>query len=299
MMPPRSGAGKMRREILYLLVAAGTAALALVPALDYPLDPRLTLYAAGFGALWTGLRLGHFLNAWQRWHRWSTSPSWSFGCGDLPFESSQRLLPGCLARALYRGLPARLAAWLYPDRGILLGRAFQWTPQHTQSLESYMRDGGRPLPTAADLRGGHPALHAVGIRKERPLVLPWSELVGHVLIGGTTRSGKTRLLEVILAEAIRGPGTVIVLDPKGDADLLRRAADEAARHKRPFAFFSPAYPQESSSFNPFGTCKTPSELAARVQALMPGGGAMAKDPFFTEYPLAIIERLGEAQKAVG
>ena len=32
---------------------------------------------------------------------------------------------------------------------------------------------------------------------------------------------------------------------------------------------------------------------------MPGGGAMAKDPFFTEYPLAVIERLGAAQHAVG
>ena len=32
---------------------------------------------------------------------------------------------------------------------------------------------------------------------------------------------------------------------------------------------------------------------------MPGGGAMARDPFFTEYPLAIIERLGAAQAAVG
>ena len=32
---------------------------------------------------------------------------------------------------------------------------------------------------------------------------------------------------------------------------------------------------------------------------MPGGGGMARDPFFTEYPLAIIERLGAAQAAVG
>ena len=54
------------------------------------------------------------------------------------------------------------------------------------------------------------------------------------------------------------------------------------------------------SFNPFGMCDNTTELAARVQALMPGGGGMAKgDPFFTEYPLAVVERLGAAQKAVG
>ena len=46
-------------------------------------------------------------------------------------------------------------------------------------------------------------------------------------------------------------------------------------------------------------CESTTELAARVQALMPGGGDMARDPFFTEYPLAIIERLGAAQAAVG
>ena len=130
-------------------------------------------------------------------------------------------------------------------------------------------------------------------------MLPWSELVGHVLIGGTTRSGKTRLLEVILCEAIRGPGTVIVIDPKGDAELLVRAASQARSMGRDFAFFSPAFPEQSATFNPFGTCQNTTELASRVQALMPGGGAMAKDPFFTEYPLAVIERLGAAQQAVG
>ena len=68
---------------------------------------------------------------------------------------------------------------------------------------------------------------------------------------------------------------------------------------RDFAFFSPAFPEQSATFNPFGTCENTTELAARVQALMPGGGAMSRDPFFTEYPLAIIERLGAAQRAIG
>ena len=150
------------------------------------------------------------------------------------------------------------------------------------------------------MRGGHPALHAVGRKSERSLVLPWSELVGHVLIGGTTRSGKTRLLELIVSEAIRGPGTVIIIDPKGDAELLIRTAAECHRMGREFAFFSPAHADYSASFNPFSMCKTTTELAARVQALMPGGGGMAKgDPFFTEYPLAVVERLGAAQHAVG
>ena len=279
----------MNKELGYLVVAAGASVLAVAPLElhDFPLDPRLLPWTAGLGVLWTGWRLGIFVRAWKRWRRWRRSPRWSVEAADLPFESVPYRLPRWLARRLC------------PDRGIFLGRAFRWSPQHTQELESYVRDHAAPLPTGADVRGGYPALHAVGMKQERPLVLPWSELVGHVLIGGTTRSGKTRLLEVVLCEAIRGPGTVIVIDPKGDAELLMRAASQARAAGRDFAFFSPAFPEHSATFNPFGTCENTTELAARVQALMPGGGAMAKDPFFTEYPLAIIERLGAAQHAVG
>ena len=279
----------MNKELGYLAVAAAASVLAVAPLElhDFPLDARLLPWAAGLGVVWTGLRLGIFVRAWKRQRRWRRSPRWSVEAADLPFQSVPYRLPRWLARRLC------------PDRGIFLGRAFRWSPQHTQELESYVRDHAAPLPTGADVRGGHPALHAVGIKQERPLVLPWSELVGHVLIGGTTRSGKTRLLEVILCEAIRGPGTVIVIDPKGDAELLVRAASQARATGRDFAFFSPAFPEQSATFNPFGTCENTTELAARVQALMPGGGAMAKDPFFTEYPLAIIERLGAAQQAIG
>ena len=291
----------MQKELGYLIAALGLSVLAVAPidGHPFPLDPRLRLLTICLTTVWCCVRLRAFMKARKRWSQWQRSESWSVMATWLPLESTNRWLPRGLARALYRCLPGKIAGWLYPDKGILLGRAFQWSPEHTQELESFMRERAAPLPTGSDMRGGYPALHAVGMKKEQPLVLPWSELVGHVLIGGTTRSGKTRLLEVILSEAIRGPGTVIVIDPKGDAELLMRAASQARRMKRDFAFFSPAFPEQSSTFNPFSTCTTTTELASRVQALMPGGGAMARDPFFTEYPLAIIERLGAAQKAVG
>jgi conjugal transfer pilus assembly protein TraD len=291
----------VQKELGYLIAAVLIGALVVAPieGHPYPVDARLRPLATCLAAGWACVRLVAFMKARKRWRRWQRSETWSVKASDLPFESTARWLPRGLAKAAFRSLPAKISGWLYADAGILLGRAFQWSPEHTQELESFMRERAAPLPTGSDMRGGYPALHAVGIKKEQALVLPWSELVGHVLIGGTTRSGKTRLLEVILSEAIRGPGTVIVIDPKGDAELLMRAASQARRMKRDFAFFSPAFPDQSASFNPFSTCRTTTELASRVQALMPGGGAMARDPFFTEYPLAIIERLGAAQKAVG
>ena len=291
----------MKRELGYVGAAVAVSFLAVAPLglHDFPLDPRLRPYSECLAVVWIGIRLGVFLKVWKHWRQWRRSPSWSFDAADLGFESSEHWLPRGLAKALYRCMPRKVAGWVYPDRGILLGRAFQWSNEHTQELEDYLHKTSKPLPMGSDARLGYPALHAVGIGKEQPLVLPWGDLNGHMLFGGTTRSGKTRGLEVVLAEAIRGPGTVIVIDPKGDTELFIRAASQARAMGRGFAFFSPAFPEESATFNPFSTCDTPTELAARVQALMPGGGAMGKDPFFTEYPLAIIERLGEAQKAVG
>ena len=326
----------MKTEFGFLIAAALMSGVVATPwDLWFPdltvLDPRLRPVAAVFGLLWVSVRLGACRKARQRWRAWRLPASWSVEATDLPFESTRHWLPRDVARVLQRPLsadtvqsrPADLRDWLsqglsyqlrhpwshplrrrlgrhlYPDAGILLGRAFRWSPEHTQELETHLQ-GGQSLPVGQDMRGGYPALHAVGKKTEQPLVLPWSELVGHVLIGGTTRSGKTRLLEVILSEAIRGPGTVIIIDPKGDAELLIRSATEAYRTGRQFAFFSPAHPEASASFNPLSMCDSTTELAARVQALMPGGGGMAKgDPFFTEYPLAVVEKIGAAQKAVG
>ena len=145
-----------------------------------------------------------------------------------------------------------------------MGRGFQWTPQHTQVLETFMRDGARPLPTGAGERGGYPALHAVGTGAGAPAGAA-VQRAGRARAHRRhdKRSGKTRLLEVIACEAIRAPGTVVVIDPKGDVELLVRAAAQARRMGREFRFFSPAFPQASKTFNPLSMCETTTELAAR------------------------------------
>jgi len=295
----------MKTEAGYLIAAVAVSGIAMLPVVapgtgvEEFLDTRIQMYAAGFGIVWTGYRSVLFVRAWRRWRSWRRPASWSVDADGLVVESTRRRLPHWLAKNVHSRLPLKLAKRLYADKGILIGRGFRWGPEHTQALEDHLQ-GGQALPVGQDVRGGYPALHAVGRKREEPLVLPWSELVGHVLIGGTTRSGKTRLLELIVSEAIRGPGTVIIIDPKGDAELLIRTAAACHRMGRQFAFFSPAHADQSASFNPFSMCETTTELAARVQALMPGGGGMAKgDPFFTEYPLAVVERLGAAQHAVG
>src|SRR3546814_5201100 len=82
-----------------------------------------------------------------------------------------------------------------------------------------------------------PRLHGIEPH-EVDVTLPLGERVGHSLVLGTTRVGKTRLAELFITQDIRRKNSagehevVIVFDPKGDADLLKRMYVEAKRAGR-------------------------------------------------------------------
>ena len=84
----------------------------------------------------------------------------------------------------------------------------------------------RPLPPV----GGNPALH--GIEPDEKTSLWPGERVGHTVVYGTTRVGKTRLAELLVTRDIRRDEVTIVFDPKGDADLMKRVWAEAHRAGR-------------------------------------------------------------------
>ena len=81
------------------------------------------------------------------------------------------------------------------------------------------------------------------------------ERVGHTLVLGTTRVGKTRLAEILITQDIRRGDVVIVFDPKGDADLLRRVYAEAKRAGRTkdFYLFHLGFPEVSARYNAIGS----------------------------------------------
>ena len=79
-------------------------------------------------------------------------------------------------------------------------------------------------------REGDPVLHGVGLLEgEQEVWMSLSERFGHILTLGATRVGKTRLAEVLIGQDIHRGDAVIVLDPKGDLDLLRRVYHEAEK----------------------------------------------------------------------
>ena len=75
------------------------------------------------------------------------------------------------------------------------------------------------------------------------------ERVGHTLVLGTTRVGKTRLAEILITQDIRRGDVVIVFDPKGDAGLLRRVYAEAKRAGRAQRLL-PVPPRVSAGLGP-------------------------------------------------
>ena len=88
-----------------------------------------------------------------------------------------------------------------------------------------------PLQPHPDL-GGSPIGHGVGSLDEGPVKIRQSSRNGHMLVMGTTRVGKTRMLEMFATQDIHSGHVTIVIDPKGDAELMLRMYAECARAGR-------------------------------------------------------------------
>lgn len=172
-----------------------------------------------------------------------------------------------------------------PD-DLWLGFGFNWSRIHAQrAVEMRKHDEEDVLPPMwfRKLRGaekllqpvGKAWIHAIG-GKEEQVYVPLTSIEGHNIVFGTTGSGKTRLFELLITQAVLRGEVVIVIDPKGDKelrDIMQRACILA---KRPNAFieFRPAFPQTSIRIDPLANWSNVTEVASRIAALMPseGGG---------------------------
>jgi conjugal transfer pilus assembly protein TraD len=130
----------------------------------------------------------------------------------------------------------------------------------------------RPLPPV----GGKPQIHAVEM-KEQDVTMDLRERVGHTLVLGTTRVGKTRLAEILITQDIARGDTVIVFDPKGDADLMKRMIAEAKRAGRSdeLYIFHLGYPEISCRYNAIGNFSRITEIATRLTNALPSEGNSA------------------------
>ena len=196
---------------------------------------------------------------------------------------------------------------------LYLGKGFRWDQRHTQRLfearlptkQALLSQGlpqkaaewvGLSEPAPVGL-GGDPALHGVE-PAESDTWMDLSERVGHTLVLGTTRVGKTRLAELLITQDIRRGEVVIVFDPKGDADLLRRIYAEAQRAGRGDAFFMfhLGHPDISARYNPVGSFSRITEVATRIAGQLPSEGQSAA---FKEFVWRFVNVMARALVALG
>lgn len=195
------------------------------------------------------------------------------------------------------------------DKALFLGKGFRWTQTHTQRLfmirqpeNAYLRESSfwykkarsyeihirgqnaitkltrstawwnpvAPLPPV----GGSPELHGVET-DESDIWEDLGERVGHKVVLGTTRVGKTRMAESMIVQDIARGDITIVFDPKGDADLLTRMYVESQKHNRQFYLFHLGFPEYSCRYNPIGDYGRITEVATRIANQLPSEGQSA------------------------
>jgi conjugal transfer pilus assembly protein TraD len=217
---------------------------------------------------------------------------------------------------------------------LFLGRGFEWTQLHAQRLRDTLRPevqrfvqpgpltrwvrrkemdwsghrylsalsewlrAGRlnPIKARSSL-GGNAALHAVGLN-EQDIWMNLDERVGHTLVLGTTRVGKTRLAELLIAQDIRRGDVVIVIDPKGDAGLLKRIYAEAKASGRDaeLSIFHLGFPRASVRYNAIGNFSRITEVATRIANQLPSEGNSAA---FKEFAWRFVNIIARALLALG
>lgn len=113
--------------------------------------------------------------------------------------------------------------------------------------------------------------------KVRDFYLNYGDRAGHVGVLGTTRIGKTRLLEHLISQDIRAGNNVIVIDPKGDAELLSKVIQVAAESGRlhEIMLITPIYPECSLKMDPLAYYYIQDELVDHVIS-----GIRAKEEYF-------------------
>ncbi len=295
-------------ELYTVAVCAGSALLCVVAPWSLSLNPTLGLGAA---AVFLGCGTIRLHQVW----------------GVLRYRRNiRRLSHYALADAQ---IPVS-HEWLF------LGRGFRWEPHHTQRLlQTYCPEFRRyvetplhlrlarhweqrwefaphPLPQLARITGwdhplnplrplpavgGLPRLHGVEPH-EVDVSLALRERVGHTLVLGTTRVGKTRLAELLIAQDIRRGETCIVFDPKGDADLLKRVFMECQRSGRldTFYMFHLGWPDSSARYNAVGRFGRITEVASRIAGQLSSEGNSAA---FREFAWRFVNIIARALVELG
>ena len=194
---------------------------------------------------------------------------------------------------------------------VVLGFGFEWRPVHAQRLyelakvdyrefkvpgwlQHALGQGGAAQP---DAEIGLPYIHGVE-PTEHALRRPLQNFEGGTLLVGTTQSGKGVALANLITQAVRRGDVVIVIDPKNSRRLKRvvERACEDYRETDTFMEFHPAFPERGVRLDFTFNWQKPTEIASRIQSIMPPDTAGAFTAFGWDAVNVVVQGLVELEE---
>ena len=100
---------------------------------------------------------------------------------------------------------------------------------------------------------------------------------GHLFGFGSTRIGKTRLIELMMEQDIRKGNSLVFFDPKGDIDIFSKIVQIACEENREdeLCLVTPIFPECSAKMDPLAYYFMAEELVSHVVS-----GIKAREEFF-------------------
>jgi conjugal transfer pilus assembly protein TraD len=203
------------------------------------------------------------------------------------------------------------AQWCSEPAEIFLGFGFEWQPVHSQRLYELAKVDYRKFavsPAVLRLLGqrGSPQPDAeIGLSYihgveplEVPLHRPLQNFEGGTLLVGTTQSGKGVALACLVTQAVRRGDVVIVIDPKNSRRLKRvveRACDDY-REAGTFIEFHPSFPEKGVRLDFTFNWQKPTEIASRIQSVMPPDTAGAFSAFGWDAVNVVVQGLVDIEE---
>jgi conjugal transfer pilus assembly protein TraD len=203
------------------------------------------------------------------------------------------------------------AQWCRDPAEVFLGFGFEWQPVHSQRLYELAKVDYREFtvsPTVVRLLGRHrspqpdaeiglPYIHGVE-PQEVPLHRPLQNFEGGTLLVGTTQSGKGVALASLVTQAVRRGDVVIVIDPKNSRRLKRvvQRACEDYREAGTFIEFHPSFPEAGVRLDFTFNWQKPTEIASRIQSVMPPDTAGAFSAFGWDAVNVVVQGLVDIEE---
>lgn len=186
---------------------------------------------------------------------------------------------------------AELVAYAHEHpQSLYLGEGYPIRAPESQTMYAITEHGLDADLDTFDQENNAGAVWLRCLRPPQELAMPVKFSEGHVGIFGTTGAGKTRLLDLLIAQCAARKECVIIIDPKGDNELEQRARLAAKRVGTDYHYVHMAHPERSRRINPIANGASADELASRISSIM--NDEKGANPFVAVSHMALVQIIG-------